>query len=102
MMFSQPPNHRFSNDLSDVAASPASGMTTIAYSFWRGLTGTVSGIAAFAMPSAESIEPILRDIALVIGGVIVPAVTGYSIWLTIRLKKKQLNDGKSSDDSTEV
>lgn len=76
-------------------------MTTITYALWRGIAGTVSGVAAFIAPTfIANVEPILRVVALAVGGVLVPCVTGYSIWLSVRIKRKQLNtpDDKSPND----
>lgn len=85
-----------------MADSSTTDMTTITYALWRGLTGTISGLAAFVVPSVASVEPVLRVVALLVGGVLVPTITGYSIWLSVRLKKKQLKNGSPSSDSSEI
>lgn len=100
--FSPNTNHELPSDVGGVAPSHPSDMTTITYALWRGAAGTVSGLAAAVMPSVATIEPVLRVVALLVGGVLVPAITGYSIWLSVKLKKKQLKNGSPSSDSAEI
>lgn len=102
MMFSPPSNHGLPTGVDTMADSPTSDMTTITYALWRGVAGTASGLAAAVFPSVATIEPVLRVIALLVGGVLVPAVTGYSIWLSVKLKKQRLKNGIPSSDSAEI
>jgi len=92
MLMLSPPSHRLPTDLDGVVDSGHSDMTTITYALWRGITGTVSGLAAFIAPAfVTNVEPVLRVVALAVGGVVVPCITGYSIWLSVRIKRKQLS-----------
>lgn len=100
--FSPHTNHELPSEVGSVATLHPSDMTTIAYALWRGVVGTASGLAAAVFPSVATIEPVLRVVALLVGGVLVPAVTGYSIWLSVKLKKQRLKNGIPSSDSAEI
>ncbi len=71
-------------------------MTTTSTTMLKGTAGSASSILAVAGSMLDGVEVWLRIAALIAGGIAVPLITSYSLWLTIQ-SKRDYNRRKQKD-----
>jgi len=64
----------------------------------KGIAGASSSVLAVVGSFIDGVEIWLRIAALIAGGIVVPMITSYSLWLTIQAKR-DYNRRKQTDRS---
>jgi hypothetical protein len=95
MKFLSPPIPRLPRSVETLSDIDMTTSTTVL----KGIAGASSSVLAVVGSMIDGVEVWLRIAALIAGGIVVPTITSYSLWLTIQAKRdynrrKQVDRGE--------